>query len=54
MENRGSGPIAMSISSKPYKWSCKTLFCIVECTVYRVDFEIGDMIGGIGKLLEIT
>jgi hypothetical protein len=36
-------------------WSCKTLFCIVDCTIYRVEFEIEIEIGGgIGRLLEVA
>jgi hypothetical protein len=33
----------------------QNIVCIVEYTVYRVEFEIGDVIGGeIEKLLEIA
>jgi hypothetical protein len=34
---------------------CKTLLCIVDCTGYRVEFEIGSEVEGrIGRLLETT
>jgi hypothetical protein len=36
-------------------WSCKTLFCTIDYTIYRVKFEIESVIrGGIGMLLVIA
>lgn len=48
-----TGPHA--ISSKPCKWPCKILFCIVYYTVCRVKFEIvSEIKSGIGSLLDIV
>jgi hypothetical protein len=36
-------------------WSLKTLFCIVDCTVCKVEFEIRDVMRDMtGKLLKIV
>jgi hypothetical protein len=36
-------------------WSPRTLFCTVDHTVHRVEYEIGDRMGNrMGKLLEIV
>jgi hypothetical protein len=41
--------------SRAHIWQCKTLFCTVEYTVYRTEFEIESVIGGvIGRLLLTT
>jgi hypothetical protein len=43
------------VSSRSCIWPCKTLFCTVDSTVYKVKFEIGGVIGNeIEKLLEIA
>jgi hypothetical protein len=32
------------MASRPYIWPCKTPFCIINCSVYIVKFEIkGEM-----------
>jgi hypothetical protein len=34
-------------------WPCKTLFCTIDCTAYKVNFEIGSEIGDrIERLLD--
>jgi hypothetical protein len=44
-----------AFSSKSCIWPCKTLFCTVDSTIYKVEFEIGGEIGNeIGELLEIA
>jgi hypothetical protein len=45
------GAPSEAVSSRPCIWSRKKLFCTVEYDVYRVEFEIGDVIG---KLLKTT
>jgi hypothetical protein len=43
------------MSSRSCVWSCKTMFCTKDNTVYRVKFEIGVEVGdGIGERLETT
>jgi hypothetical protein len=39
------------VLSRAWIWSCETLFCTVECTIYRVELEIVNVIE---RLLEIA
>jgi hypothetical protein len=34
--------VTKTMSSRLHIWSPKTLFCIIDCIVRRVEFEIGD------------
>jgi hypothetical protein len=35
-----------AVISGAYIWVCKTLFCTMNCTVYKVEIEIASKIGG--------
>jgi hypothetical protein len=46
--------VTKTVSSRLPIWSPKTLFCIIDCIVRRVEFEIGDEMRDRMSKLEIV